>query len=269
MKDFLRFGGAQIPCSKSIEKNVETISKAIDWAYENSVDYLITPEGALSGYVIDFDKDLNLLTSSLKKIEEYAKEKRIGLFLGTIWIEKEKENSVKRNQIRYYNKDGLLSGLTNKIIITGHDQDIGVVEGNSLNYMIIKEEDHTIPACGFICNDIYGREGFPNLPKIAYREGIKLFIHSTNAERGENSVHDSVMDDWHNANLRMVSYLASVPVISVDNSILMDGTEWDGTTSSPSGVIINGEWKVQAPRFGTQYFYYDLPLDILVDSSQG
>ena len=51
----IRIGGAQIPVTKNINLNVEQIKKAIDWASENKVDYLLTPEGALSGYMNSYD----------------------------------------------------------------------------------------------------------------------------------------------------------------------------------------------------------------------
>lgn len=267
MNDFLRFAGAQIPCSENINDNVNTIKKAIDWAEENSVDYLVTPEGSLSGYTTTFADDLDLLKSSLKTIEEYAASKKIGLFLGTLWVEDSEEESEKRNQIRFYDKEGILKGITNKIITTGHDFTIGIKDGEYLNFMMIEEQDKIIKTFGFICNDFYGKEGYPNLANIAFTNESVLFIHSTNAERNKSTIHDQVMNDWHNAHLRMVSYLAEVPVITVDNSWLMDGKEWDGMTSSPSGVLINGEWKVQAPRTGTQYFYYDLPIKNLIEKN--
>ena len=39
----IRVGGAQIPVTMDIEKNVQTIKTAMDWAKENSVNYLVTP----------------------------------------------------------------------------------------------------------------------------------------------------------------------------------------------------------------------------------
>lgn len=265
MKDYIRLGGAQIPCTKDIDQNVKTLKDALTWASENNVDYLVTPEGSLSGYTLTFAEDLQKLKDALRQIENFAAEKKVGLFLGTLWVEDYDGNHVRRNQIRFYDKEGVLRGVTNKIILTDHDTDIGIMEGQSPNYMVIKEGDDFIPVGGFICNDLYGREGFPNLPNIAFINGVSLFVHSTNAERGKDQLYDSVTNDWHNAHLRIVSYLAGVPLITVDNSCLMDGEEWNGPTSSPSGVVIAGDWKVQAARVGHHYFYHDLPINKLLD----
>ena len=48
-----RLGGAQIPVGTNIQANKREILKALDWAKENEVNHLLTPEGALSGYVVD------------------------------------------------------------------------------------------------------------------------------------------------------------------------------------------------------------------------
>ena len=47
----MRIAGAQIPVTNDVSKNYEAIKKACDWAIENNVDYLFTPENALSGYL--------------------------------------------------------------------------------------------------------------------------------------------------------------------------------------------------------------------------
>ena len=61
------FGGAQIPVTDNINDNIINISKAIEWAADNQVDYLLTPEGSLSGYVpsfnemVSFEESISLL----------------------------------------------------------------------------------------------------------------------------------------------------------------------------------------------------------------
>ena len=49
----------------------------------------------------------------------------------------------------------------------------------------------------------------------------------------------------------------------------MDGTDFDGRTSSTTGILLNGEWKVKAPRTGTHYFYYDFDCLDLVNNKLG
>ena len=45
------FAGCQIPVTRDIEKNIKEIKKAIDWAKDNFVEIIATPECALSGYM--------------------------------------------------------------------------------------------------------------------------------------------------------------------------------------------------------------------------
>ena len=61
MKTNIRFGGAQIPVTPFQQKNVKSIKKAIDWAAENNVDYLVTPEASLSGYSTSYYMDLTYI----------------------------------------------------------------------------------------------------------------------------------------------------------------------------------------------------------------
>ena len=46
----MRIAGAQIPVTNDVKTNFEAIMKACEWAVENKVDYLFTPETSLSGY---------------------------------------------------------------------------------------------------------------------------------------------------------------------------------------------------------------------------
>ena len=46
----MRIGAAQIPVTTNVEDNLKNILEACDWAVKNKIDYLLTPECALSGY---------------------------------------------------------------------------------------------------------------------------------------------------------------------------------------------------------------------------
>ncbi len=52
----LRVATAQIAVTRDIDKNVETIGRAIDRAVAEKADVLLTPEGSLSGYTPKFDQ---------------------------------------------------------------------------------------------------------------------------------------------------------------------------------------------------------------------
>jgi predicted amidohydrolase len=266
----IRLGGAQIPVTTSIEKNELAIKKAIDWASENSVDYLVTPEASLSGYSTDFEKNFPILAESLTNIEKYAATKNVGLCLGTIWAERKSEENdeivlVKKNQIRYYSKTGKLLGTTDKMVLTALDTAIGIESDTMLRGILLPVRDEiAIPTAGLVCADLYGwckMKG--GLPQQYHNIGVKLFIHATNAERNTDPLKNEVEKIWLESWLRRVSLYQECSIIVADNCYMMDGTEYDGPTMTQSGVVINGEWVTKVPRTGTQYFYYDFDLDTI------
>ena len=70
----IRLAGAQIPVTQDIQYNKKQIFKALDWAKDNQVDHLVTPEGSLSGYgsFTLFDESVEL-SDALKEVEEHQK----------------------------------------------------------------------------------------------------------------------------------------------------------------------------------------------------
>jgi predicted amidohydrolase len=267
MKEFLRIAGAQIPVSADMAVNVQTIKDAIDWASENSVDYLITPEASLSGYKDQFANWKDLV-DALQSIEQYSAEKKVGLCLGTMWAEPRDDSIVRLNQIRVYH-NGQFGGATNKTFLSPYDYELNIEANDGIYGFLLDASDDTseafIQSAGFICKDLYARENtsdnaFTNLPSEFYRAGAQLYVHITNAERGLDPVHDRVHYNWHTANSEMVSWISKRPLITVDNSIMMTGEDYDGQTSSPSGILICGEWVVRVPSTGKHYFYYDFPV---------
>jgi hypothetical protein len=268
MNSYLRIGGAQIPVTPDIGKNLITIKQSIDWAAENNVDYLVTPEASLSGYTPDsLDKNLSKLIESLGKIELYAKEKKVGLCLGTLWVE---SNGLRRNQIRYYTKDGIFIAASNKHIIIEQDIEAQIIANEMPAAILLPVGvDQNTLVGGLICVDFYGTHDKLGLPPT-YRQ-INLMIHSTNGSRGEwlrnpeeLELAEEITDLWHDINFRRHSFLGKRPIITVDNCYMSDGREYHGKTSSQSGVLINGRWVTNVPRFGTQYFYHDLDLENLI-----
>ena len=267
MRTTVRFAGAQIPCTPFIRRNVITIKAAIDWAAENNVDYLVTPEASLSGYSVNFNAELDVLVFSLEEIEKYAAEKQIGLCLGTLWVENgppgNESSVVKRNQIRYYAKNGRYLGATNKSVLTPLDNKIGIVKSEILTGISIPIDDKMIPTCGLICADLYGHNSdLGGLPEKYLRIGAKFIVHATNADRGIDEDYDEIENIWIEGNIRRVSRLL-MPMIVVDNCYMMDGREYHGMTATQSGACVRGKWVASVPRTGTHYFYYDYPLELI------
>jgi predicted amidohydrolase len=268
MKTTVRFGGAQIPVTPYVQTNLLAIRRAIDWAAENNVDYLVTPEASLSGYTSDFDNALNRIVESLQEVEEYAALKNVGLCLGTVWDEAEYSGQVRRNQIRFYNNTGNFCGTVNKYYCIEDDVKLGISSDNRTGLIPLPVADKVIPAGGLICVDMYGVEGGHSLVWQLKGMGAKIILHSTNGVRNieptnglSKELSNKISNDWNDINLRRASFLTRCPILTVDNCYMADGTEYYGNTSSESGVLVDGEWVTKVPRTGTQYFYYDFKVD--------
>ena len=67
----IRLAGAQIPNGADIQINKKEIFKALDWAKENEVDELLTPEGSLSGYETRWQNKMPELHEALFEVQEH------------------------------------------------------------------------------------------------------------------------------------------------------------------------------------------------------
>lgn len=272
----MRLAGAQIPCGTNIQVNKKEILKAIDWAKENEVDHLLTPEGSLSGWVHGWEEKIDEIREALKEIEEHAKG--IGLHLGTNFIENETCGLIQRNEIRHYNKAGQLRGSTMKTLpILGaesalpRDQkrdELCVIDLYETSIDDVFPTDEHSLAAGLICNDLYGaQEDYLMRPLTAvFKEMgvLDLIFHATNGVKiPEGEPHYDVFEKWHEGHLRMAAWSTGIPILTVDSCT---DWQWEGdedevetyTTSSTSGLIHPiGGWEVTAPRRGRHYFKYD------------
>ena len=256
----ITFAGAQIPVSYDYKKNVTTIKKAIDYAESVNAHYLVTPEGSLTGFITDFDtrdgRTEQDLIDALNEVVDYASSKNVGLFLGTMWLQEENGEKVRRTQIRVYSRDGKYIDHTNKTLIMPEYEN---VKPNDYIRPVFIPEMPGIAILCLMCNDMWGCiiDNGPCIPKIALEYEWNLMIHSTNGLRNPpNPHHDDIFGDWHNAWLKMMSLHTRIPIITCDNSIYMHGEDYNGPTSSESGVISDGIWRTNVPRTGTQYFHY-------------
>jgi predicted amidohydrolase len=272
----IRYAGAQLPCTEHLDRNIKEIKTAINWAAENNVDYLLTPEGSLSGYFPGFEtkdgRTIQDLVDAEKQVTNHAVKMGVGLCLGTMWCESDDrfpEGYRKENQIRFYSKTGKFLGSTNKTyIIPEYDQTMP----SEINIIDVEHDIQNFWAAGLICNDFWGG---PLSNKMALPIYVKeqlnaqVIFHATNGFKGELPVYDEITEAWHEGNLRMMSFITGVPIITVDSCYKMQGTPYNGNTSSQSGILLNGVWQVKAPRIGTQYFYHDFDHSALINNTLG
>ena len=292
----IRFAGAQIPIhDEDIQYNKKEIFKALDWAKENNVDVIQTPEACLSGYGAVWQDKIDELMEALKDVEDYQKKCGVALNLGTCILSIEQQGFLKRNQIRHYHKDGSLYSVTNKTYIV--QADINCVP----SFTPVAKFDTPfagMTAVGMICNDMWGspqEQGTDFKPIKSLNELVAvvakpdIIFHSTNAfsfpeiedddkewkngnlQQLKNIEHQfpirELMDSWSEAWLRMTAFRSSCSILTVDcathwgwvgNEEVIDKCK----TSSPSGFLNHlGEWQTDVPRYGRQYFYHDYTVD--------
>ena len=289
MMKTVRLAGAQIPVhNNDIQYNKKEILKALDWAKDNEVDFILTPEAALSGYNTVWQENLDELKEALKEVEDHQKSLGVGLHLGTMFKEPEVHGDLNRNQIRHYSKEGILFHITNKCYLIGSASgaDSNLVPGMTpcevmnLPYAKITGVHREYKGTGLICNDLWGDQSYcdhtPNNPikQILKKSEPELIIHATNGvkyppdilelcykDRGQEIV--DAMDAYHDGTIRQVAVKTISHILTVDSCVPW---HWKGDedtidvciTSSQSGFVNTlGTWQTNTPRFGRQYFYYD------------
>jgi len=270
----IRLGGAQIPVGTNIQVNKKEILKALDWAKENEVDHLLTPEAALSGWTKLWVNEIDELKEALKEIVAHQKKLGVGLHLGTNFQEDEDYGKINRNEIRHYSKEGYLINLTYKTSTIGAMENVLYRDSRwdplSMCDLATPDCDNQFLAGGLICNDFWGTSSSEGVqdPITQYKNlGVcSMFLHATNGRTWPDSTESldwQIFEEWHHAHLRMASYSTQIPILTVDACTDWD---WDGSedqvtlcrTSSQTGVIIKGEWKTNVARNGRQYFKYDI-----------
>jgi len=265
MSETITFGAAQIPVTPDIDKNIVTIKSAIDWAEKENVNYLVTPEGSLSGYVPTFNEDCPewKIQKALEEVLEYSSEKKVGLALGT----KYKEGGFVYNQIRVYDENANFQG--------SHDKMYSVANWDRCEFpsrvdpITIKFKNYKIKALCLICNDLWGgymQLAYPLL-NLVREEDTKshIVLHSSNGFRGYEMQVEDVLYEFHNSVLRWGSFNYHTHIITADNCLTMDGCEYEGRASSRSGIVYNGTWLTEEKNIGTQYFKVELDLELLTN----
>ena len=261
----IRIAGAQIPVTNNMSKNFNHIKTAIDWANKNSVDFLLTPEGSLSGYFNTYDElESSNIIELTKEISAYAASKHVCLALGTESIKNEEFGKVKCSQIQYYNDAANLIGSYEKQMTIpaeksypGSGPKIIEIEGiNSKGF-------YRANIGSFICNDMWGQLNNKQIviSDLFYykNSNTNIIFHASNGFRGPEAGDEDAnrkLKEFSDINLWMASRF-DIPIVTVDNCYKNNGQFYDGPTSSTSGVIYKGEWLVQAAPAGTDYFYYD------------
>ena len=249
----LRIAGLQMDVSNNIEENEATIIRNLNSLKDQNVDFLITPEGSLSGYTSQFDG--NELKESLIRGQEVARDLNIGLILGTCYKEAISGKEYCYNQARVYLPDGTFIGAYSKILTCsplgnpGTGEMMEYVQG-SVKTFSVKDVEFGI----LICNDLWATPGYtttpnPYLPWKMQEAGAKVIFHIINS--GTNLTYKN----FHEASVELWAKTLKMPIIEVNAA---HGTK---EINARSGIIDpEGKRTKTLDSKGEQMFIYDLEL---------
>jgi len=249
----LRIAGLQMNVSNNIEENESTIIQYLNNLKDKDIDFLITPEGSLSGYTSQFDS--NELNKSLKRVEELAKSLNIGLILGTCYKEAIGGKEYCYNQARVYLPDGTFLGAYSKILTCSPLKNPGT--GEMMEYVQGKVKTFSINDIDFgilICNDLWATPGYttipnPYLPWKMYEAGAKIIFHII------NSGTDLRYKSFHEASVELWARTLQIPVIEIN------AAHGNREINARSGIInANGERIKNVINKGEQLFIHNIEL---------
>lgn len=255
----LRVAGAQIPVTRDIRRNVETLTRAIEYAQREKADVLVTPEGALSGYWTGFDAEAT--NQALEGIVARAKAANIALVLGTCFAD---ENGTPFDAQRFYDRTGTYLGFHSKILLCRSMSKPGAAgEADYFKSAPLRVfRLHGLTVGGLVCNDMWANPECtpmpdPYLARQLAGMGAKVVFHSVNAgqDDGENW---PLFHAFHESNLRLRARSSKLWFIVVD------AADPDGKKRSncPSGVVgPDGHWAVQVKPEGEQFFAHTIEVE--------
>jgi predicted amidohydrolase len=249
----LRVAGGQIPVGRDVAANVAAISRAIDYAAAEKADILVTPEGSLSGYTDEFDREATV--RGLEVVLRRAREAKVALALGTCFQE---DDGHRYNEIRFYDREGEFLGFHAKILLCKRlafpdrkgegdcfkTKPLGTFTLNGLT------------VGGLVCNDMWANPEYtpmddPHLSTQLARLGAKVIFHSVNAGQSKEGDELTLIRAYHESNVRMRARGGRQWIV-VANAADPKGERAGHVTS---GVVDPaGKWVVQADPKGERFF---------------
>jgi predicted amidohydrolase len=246
-KAALKISGLQMNVTNDIASNLKQIEEGIVKAASEGADFLVTPEGSLSGYTSSFDQ--NTLAESLEKARAEAVKMKVGLMLGTCYKELVKGKEYCYNQVRVYSPEGQFLGEYSKILRCSPLDMPGT--GEMTDY--VEGEPKTFEWNGsrfgiLICNDLWATPGYTTMPNpyLAWKlkqMGAQFIIHCINSGTVQKyrPFHESSAELW--------ALSVKLPILEVNAA---QGGE---KINAQSGLIdANGERSLRVPDSGVQFF---------------
>lgn len=251
----LRVALAQLAVTREIPANVEALRRTIDFAGEQKADILLTPEGSLSGYTHQFDSAA--AREALREITALARERQVGLALGTCFSE---ADGKCYNQLRFYLPDGAYLGFHGKILRCGDfsSPPKGEIEHYAA-HPLGTFQFLGVKVGGLICNDLWANPACtpapdPHLTQQLSQLGARLILHAVHGGRDGSPWAREVVWPFHEANLRMRARAGKVWIATVDSSHPVHLP-----CSAPSGLVDpDGNWAARTADQGEQLLCHEV-----------
>jgi predicted amidohydrolase len=239
--------GLQMSVTGDIKSNKEQIIAGIHEAVRGGADFLVTPEGSLSGYTSNFNQaDVK---TALDEITSLASKMKVGLMLGTCYKEFTGGKEFCYNQVRVYTPEGKYLGAHSKILRCSKIDMPGTGEMMEYAEGILRTFDWNGLRFGIlICNDLWATPGYTTMPNpflvLKLKEmGAQFIVHCINSgtEQRYRPFHESSAELW--------AHSVSLPILEVN------AAHGDEIINARSGLIeANGERSLNVPDSGIQVF---------------
>jgi predicted amidohydrolase len=239
--------GLQMNVSDDISLNLKQIMEGIRKAAAEGADFLVTPEGSLSGYTSEFDQ--KELAHALEAVTAEASKMKVGLMLGTCFKKVVNGKEFCYNQVRVYEQDGQFLGEYSKVLrcstldLPGSGEMVDYVEGE------LKTFDWNGYRFGvLICNDLWATPGYTTMtnPYLVWKlkqMGAQFIVHCINSGTAQKyrPFHESSAELW--------AMSVKLPILEVN------AAQGDEKINAQSGLIdSNGERSLRVPDSGVQFF---------------
>jgi predicted amidohydrolase len=253
VRSSVKVSGLQMLVTADVAQNESTILRGIERASEEGSDFLVTPEGALSGYYAGFDRAT--VSRAVDRVAARAQRSGIGLLLGTCFREAKEDGELCYNQVRVY-ADGAYLGYHAKILrcsslsLPGTGEMAEFVEG------VLRTFDWNGIRFGvLICNDLWATPGHtvmpnPYLPWKLWQMGAQVIFHCV------NSGHQQRNRAFHESSVALWAHALQIPIFLV-NALSRHAEP----TNARSGVVLpDGARTPTVPDAGEQFFTCDIDL---------
>jgi predicted amidohydrolase len=240
--------------SRDVAQNEKRILKALELAADQEADFLLTPEGSLSGYYADFDGCE--VASAVERVAARAREARVGLALGTCYKELEDGVEYCYNQVRVYAPKGNYLGSFAKILRCSSLNHPGTGEMTEYVEGVLRVFDwNGVRFSALICNDLWATPGYtvmpnPYLPWKLKQLGAQVLFHAV------NSGHHQRNRTFHESSVNLWAYALKMPIVEVN--ALEDSNK---PINAGSGLVgPDGTRTLVVPDVGEQFFTCELTL---------